>query len=149
MPYMNYTNNNINSIFKYSLKEFLKENDIYPQYKFDNDKVHLIPYKNNIIEYNEIINNNNAFIIDYYFKLGSLYEKYYEKSKKNKFNVLICLFLCLYSLIKLTYETIGNFIFMESIAYSFIEPLINKKYRELYRIIIQFKSYRVYAFFIL
>ena len=38
IPYMNSTNNiNINSIFNYSLKEFLKENDIYPQYKFDND----------------------------------------------------------------------------------------------------------------
>ena len=44
MPYINKTNNKKKNItFNYSLKEFLKENDIYPQYKFDNDKVHLIP----------------------------------------------------------------------------------------------------------
>ena len=147
MPYMNITNNiNINSVFNYSLKEFLKENDIYPQYKSDIDEVHLIPYKNNIIGYNEYINNNNAFIIEYYFKLGSLYNKYYEKAVKNELYIFIYVFIFLYIIIKIIYETIGNFSIMINTV-DYIDLIMDKKYKELYREFIEYKSYRVFAFF--
>ena len=126
MPYMNITNNiNINSVFNYSLKEFLKENDIYPQYKSDIDEVHLIPYKNNIIGYNEYINNNNAFIIEYYFKLGSLFNKYYEKANKNKLYIFVYVFIFLYFIFKVGYETYGYIYFFGNTAF-YIELIKDK-----------------------
>lgn len=52
--------NNI-SLFNQSLKEFLKENDIYSNYLYDNDKIEIIPSYNNITKYNKTISNNNFF----------------------------------------------------------------------------------------
>ena len=91
IPYINITNNKkINSIFKYSLKEFLKENDIYPKYKSNNDEVNLIPNNNNILKYDKNIDNNNTFIIKYEFKLISTINKC-EKEKPTLRIIFICL----------------------------------------------------------
>ena len=132
MPYINITNNTkINSIFKYSLKEFLKENDIYPKYKHNNDEVHLIPNKNNILEYNINIEKNNAFIKKYKVKLISIFEQYSE-DENNLWNSIIVLLIILYLIYKSIFDSCTNIVIMLVLGDA-IKSIIEKNYMELYK----------------
>ena len=132
MPYINITNNTkINSIFKYSLKEFLKENDIYPKYKHNNDEVHLIPNKNNILEYNINIDKNNAFIKKYKVKLISIFEQYSE-DENNLWNSIIVLLIILYLIYKSIFDSCTNIVIMLVLGNA-IKSIIEKNYMELYK----------------
>ena len=132
MPYINITNNTkTNSIFKYSLKEFLKENDIYPKYKHNNDEVHLIPNKNNILEYNINIEKNNAFIKKYKVKLISIFEQYSE-DENNLWNSIIVLLIILYLIYKSIFDSCTNIVIMLVLGNA-IKSIIEKNYMELYK----------------
>jgi hypothetical protein len=130
---INITNNKkINSIFKYSLKEFLKENDIYPKYKHNNDEVHLIPKKNNILGYDKNIDKNNAFIEKYEVKLISIITKSNDKENQNLCYILIALICILYLLYKFIYDSCANFIIMIILGSS-IKCIVEKNYKELHK----------------
>jgi hypothetical protein len=133
IPNINITNNKkINSIFKYSLKEFLKENDIYPKYKHNNDEVHLIPKKNNILGYDKNIDKNNAFIEKYEVKLISIITKSDDKENQNLCYILIALICILYLLYKFIYDSCANFIIMIILGSS-IKCIVEKNYKELHK----------------
>ena len=133
MPNINITiYKKINSIFKYSLKEFLKENDIYLKYKNNNDEVHLVPKKNNILGYDKNIDKNNAFIKQYKVKLISIFNKKYNKESINLWHILIALICILYLAYKVDYEAFANFFIMRVLGDS-IKYIAEKNYKELYK----------------
>ena len=132
MPNINITiYKKINSIFKYSLKEFLKENDIYPKYKHNNDEVHLITNKNNILRYDKNIDKNNAFIKRYEVKLISMINQN-DKEKQNVWNALIGIICILYLAYKIIYDTCAN-VFTMIILGSSIKCILERNYKELFK----------------
>lgn len=147
IPYINITNNKkINSIFKYSLKEFLKENDIYPKYKSNNDEVNLIPNNNNILKYDKNIDNNNTFIIKYEFKLISTINKC-EEEKPTLRIIFICLLCILYLAYRVIIDPFANGLIMIFLGGSIIY-ILEKDYKELYNMYKE-STRRLYMFYFL
>ena len=125
----NHTNNNkINPIFKYSLKNFLIENDIYKKYKDNNDEVFLFNNNNNILRYNEKIDYKNAFIIKYKALLSKGYYK--DTNYILYYFIDICLLILL--LIKFLFELSFIFILLPIIE-EYIKLSIEKNYNEIFK----------------
>lgn len=134
MPYIktkfNKNKNKNMLLFHHSLKEFLKENDIFNDYKYDKDIVYLIPIYNNIMNYNESIDNNNAFLEKYRINLEKILIPNDIDENTILFYILLImmtLYLCSKVFIFPLFHLISIFCSTEIISL-----LSDKKYNELY-----------------
>ena len=134
MPYAKMNLNNESKIlFNHSLEEFLKENDIYSNYKHNDDKVNLIPIYNNIIKYNENISTDNVFTKKYHFDLDKLFVPDGVNLDTNSFSYGLISFISgFYFCSKVFFELIIHIISI-MFSTSCIFLIIEKKYNELYR----------------
>ena len=134
LPYAKMKLNNRSKIlFNHSLEEFLKENDIYSNYKHNDDKANLIPVYNNIIKYNENISIDNVFTKKYHFDLDKIFVPEGVNLDENSFSYgLIIFFSGFYFVSKVFFELIIH-IFSILFSTNCIFLIIEKKYNELYR----------------
>ena len=134
MPYAKMNLNNESKIlFNHSLEEFLKENDIYSNYKHNDDKANLIPIYNNIIKYNEKISTDNVFTKKYHFDLYKLFVPDGVNLDTNSFSYGLIVFISgFYFCSKVFFEFIIHIISI-SFSTNCIFLIIEKKYNELYR----------------
>ena len=136
MPYIktkfNKKKNKNMLLLNYSLKEFLKENDIYNEYKYDKDIVYLIPIYNNIMNYNESIDNNNTFFEKYKIEPEKILIPNDIDENENPVLFFICIFIMgFYFLGKVFIFRLFHLISIFS-STEIISLLIDKKYNEIY-----------------
>ena len=136
MPYIktkfNKKKNKNMLLLNYSLKEFLKENDIYNDYKYDKDIVYLIPIYNNIMNYNESIDNNNTFFEKYKIEPEKILIPNDIDENENPVLFFICIFIMgFYFLGKVFIFPLFHLISIFS-STEIISLLIDKKYNEIY-----------------